>query len=350
MTDYAVFFDPSRKRWSWIKRISTVLGLLSVIIVSAFLVSVFITTPLLPGIAGITLKVKHSLRPLVHFTRHGLKADQFRLAQTRRQLRREVAKEDREFRAKAARPLIKSPHIVAAFYAPWQETGLHSLEQNADKMTHLVPAWVHLREDGMGIDYRDWNPSVVYHNLDVLKLAHEYNLNIIPVLSNAQQSDFDQKRVHLFLTTPAIQTRMILELRNWILRWHFQGLNVDFENIAPGDEPLLLAFLQRLHAGFAPYGLSVSTDLEANDTGTRVDWKAVAQTCDFVVVMASAENTRNPGPISSIEWFRTVLQRAVERVPREKLVMGIANYAYDWTEGNDWAEPLTYQAALLRAR
>src|SRR5207248_4249986 len=132
--------------------------------------------------------------------------------------------------------------------------------------------------------------------------------------------------------------------------WRFQGLNVDFENIAPGDEPLLLAFLQRLHAGFAPYGLSVSTDLEANDTGRRVDWKAVAQTCDFVVVMAYDENTRNPGPISSIEWFRTVLQRAVERVPREKLVMGIANYAYDWTEGNDWAEPLTYQAALLRAR
>ena len=62
MTDYAVFFDPSRKRWSWVKRISTVLGLLSVIVVSTFLVSVFITTPFLPTIKGITVDIQRSLR------------------------------------------------------------------------------------------------------------------------------------------------------------------------------------------------------------------------------------------------------------------------------------------------
>ena len=40
----------------------------------------------------------------------------------------------------------------------------------------------------------------------------------------------------------------------------------------------------------------------------------------------------------------------MSEIPPEKLVMGIANYAYDWTEGNDWGEPLTYQGALVRAR
>ena len=40
----------------------------------------------------------------------------------------------------------------------------------------------------------------------------------------------------------------------------------------------------------------------------------------------------------------------VRSIPREKLVVGIANYAYDWTEGGEWAEPITYQGALILAQ
>src|SRR5205823_1785011 len=30
--------------------------------------------------------------------------------------------------------------------------------------------------------------------------------------------------------------------------------------------------------------------------------------------------------------------------------VGIANYAYDWMQGREWAEPMTYQGALITAR
>ena len=39
----------------------------------------------------------------------------------------------------------------------------------------------------------------------------------------------------------------------------------------------------------------------------------------------------------------------MNNIPREKLVIGLANYAYDWQENREWADPLTYQGALVLA-
>src|SRR3954463_14372520 len=103
MTDYAVFFDPSRKRWSWVKRIGTVLGLLSVVIFSTFLVSVFISTPLLPVLPGITQDIKRTLRRTVHFPRHQARLTQYLLQKSREKLLSDVATDRQKKRALAAK-------------------------------------------------------------------------------------------------------------------------------------------------------------------------------------------------------------------------------------------------------
>jgi cellulose synthase/poly-beta-1,6-N-acetylglucosamine synthase-like glycosyltransferase/spore germination protein YaaH/peptidoglycan/xylan/chitin deacetylase (PgdA/CDA1 family) len=348
MDDRAIFFDPTNQRWSWIKRIATVLGLFSVVAVSVWLISLFIVTPLLPGMPGITTAIKRSLRPAVHLPRHQTRMQQFLLRAAREKLLAQIA-HDREPKRGVARPPVKGPGIVAAFYAPWQETGLHSLRANASRMTHVMPAWVHLREDASGLEFRDWDPILTPHNIDVLEIAHTNNLNIVPVFSNAQQGEFDPARVHKFLLDPQLQARIILQLRNWCIANKFQGINVDFENLPENDYAQLLPFLQRLRFAFAPARLVVSIDLEAHRPEI---WKGAAQLCDFVVVMAYDEHSSGsaPGPIASIPWFRSVIQRAVRTIPREKLVVGLANYAYDWTKGEQWADPITYQTALIRAQ
>ena len=134
----------------------------------------------------------------------------------------------------------------------------------------------------------------------------------------------------------------------------FQGINVDFENLETDDYPLLITFLQRMKAAFGPSHLLVSVDLEAKsdrEAKGNLDWRAVSSICDFVVVMAYDEHSENgpAGPIASMAWYRDIVQRATRSIPREKLVIGIANYAYDWMDGHDGAEPMTYQAALVTA-
>ncbi|HEV8661465.1 MAG TPA: glycosyltransferase [Thermoanaerobaculia bacterium] len=348
MSDYAVFFDPSRKRWWWVKRISTFLGLLSVIIVSVFLLSIF-SAPLLPDMPGITSVIKKTLRTSLHLPRRRTKLRQYELKREREKLFAEMAKERRQKSIQKARTAVKGPGIVAAFYAPWQETGLHSLRAYAPKMTHLLPSWVHLTADGGGLDFHDWDPELTPHNIDVLDVARTNNLTILPVFSNAQLSDFDKERLHRLLTAPELQDQVIRQLRTWVLANHFQGINIDFENFAPGDEKLLIPFLERVRAIFAPNHLIVSLDLEA---AAPIDWKRASAICDFVIVMAYDEHSSStePGPISSMSWYRGVLERASREIPRDKLVIGLANYGYDWAEGEKEAEPLTYQEALVRVQ
>ncbi len=347
VSDTAVFFDPSHRRWWWIKRLGTLAGLFAVLTVSVWLVSLF-TVPLLPGVPGITVAIRRSLRKSIHLPRHQTRLQQFLLRRERLKLLTEIANEQKVRRARAALPPIQGGNIVAAFYAPWQETGLHSLRANANHMTHLLPAWVHLLENAKGLDFHDWDPVLVPHNTEVLEIARSNNLNIVPVFSNAQMSEFDSKRLHAFLTNPELQSQIIFQLRQWVLANHFQGLNVDFENLLDKDTALYVPFLHRLRASFAPYHLVVSADIEP---ALHLDWRAVASECDFVVVMAYDEHGERskPGPVASIHWYRQVLDRARREVPREKLVIGLANYAYDWVEGREWADPLTYQGALLVA-
>lgn len=356
MTDRAVFFDPSLRRWWWVKRIGTLLGLVAVLIVSAWLVSLF-TVPLLPGFRGITEAIKRGPRLPAHRQARA----QYLLKRDRERLLASISNDNKSRRAREAKGPIRTTEagnsIVAAFYAPWQETGLHSLEANANRMTHLLPVWVHLSADAKGLDFHDWDTLLTPHNLDVLKIARANNLNVVPVFSNAQLSSngsgvFDPKRAHVFLNDPKLQQSTILKLKDWCLTYRFQGINVDFEALDPGDYHLLVPFLTRMKSAFADKKLLVSIDLEAKST---VDWRAVSSVCDFVVVMAYDEHSENspiPGPIASMSWYRDIVQRAVDPVhgvPREKLVVGIANYAYDWMEGRDWAEPLTYQGALVAA-
>lgn len=349
MHDRAIFYDPSRRRWWWIKRFGTLAGLASAVAISIWLVSLFVA-PILPGFRGITVPIERALRPRLHLPRHHANRD-------RRELLAGIVRDHRRQTARAAAPPIRTNNIVAAFYAPWQEIGLHSLSANAHQLTHLLPVWLHLSADGRRLDTHDWDPAIVPHNLTVVQTARQNNLNIIPVFSNAELSAngsgaFDPKRVHLFLSSPVLQQQVIHQMRNWLLQWRFQGINVDFENLDPADYPLYIDFLKRLRTSFEPAHLVVSADLEAGDAARSLDWRAVSEACDFVLVMAYNENgeeSAQPGPIASMAWYRRVVQRAVQSVPPEKLVIGIANYALDWADGQEWADPMTYQAALITA-
>src|SRR5947207_15900473 len=55
------------------------------------------------------------------------------------------------------------------------------------------------------------------------------------------------------------------------------------------------------------------------------------------------------GPLGGIECYREVLDRTMRAVPAEKLLLGIGNYAYDWTNRKAPATALSYQQALYRA-
>lgn len=335
MAHHSVFYDSSGRRSRWLLIGSVVAAAILLGVVAIFLVSLLFV-PAISTSPPATGEPRHSLAPpLAGLPTRANRLARFLEDRARRRLFQGIRTEESAHRARpaAGREAAEAPTIVAAFYATWQETGLHSLRANSSRLTHLLPVWLHLSRDGARLDYSDWDTLVTPHNRDVMRIARGSGLAIMPVLSNGTGESFDSVRVRLLLHRPASQDTLVLQLREWLLANHFQGVNVDFENLGPRDYKLLPAFLHRLKSGLASSALQVSVDVEAEEA--PLDWVATAAACDFVVLMAYDQHYSGgpAGPIAAMGWYREVLRRARANIPKDKLVVGIGNYAYDWTAG-----------------
>jgi len=63
------------------------------------------------------------------------------------------------------------------------------------------------------------------------------------------------------------------------------------------------------------------------------DYEYFGKKCDAIVLMNYDQHwlTSPPGPIAAQDWFVENLRQVLEVVPAQKIVVGIANYAYDWS-------------------
>jgi cellulose synthase/poly-beta-1,6-N-acetylglucosamine synthase-like glycosyltransferase/peptidoglycan/xylan/chitin deacetylase (PgdA/CDA1 family)/spore germination protein YaaH len=347
-----IFHDPTGRRRRWTLRIVVATGAVFLAVAAVFLLSL-IAVPVLPRTIGLSEPMRRALKP--HLPGAGRKESRearFLLQVERRRLLEAVARDDRRSRelAAASRPRgTAAPPIVAAFYATWQETGLHSLRANAPHLTHLMPLWLRIGADARSIDTRDWTPEWTPHNRDVLRIANQNHLRVVPVLSNAHEGRFDSALAHELLTHPDHQLALAAELRDWLVQHRFAGVNVDLENLTVEDTRLVPAFLARLTRTLHAANLEVSADLEVE--GNVPDAGEMAKAVDYLVLMAYDQNAvvDNAGPLCGVDWFRNALARTLQHVPANKLVLGLGNYAYDWVDGLPPADVLTYQEALYLA-
>lgn len=343
-----IFFDPTQRRGRLLLGLSAASGALVAAGIAVFVLSVMVT-PVLPVPPFARSVLRHAgsrTLPLVAAHDHALKRHIERNA--REALLAAIARE-RQHSAPKAPLAVAPPTISAAFYVPWQETGLHSLRAHASQLTHLLPVWLRLGEDGAALDTSNWDPRNTPHNEDVAQIARRHRVRIVPVLTNASADGFDRTRVQRLLGDETRQAAFALAIGQWLSAHGFDGVNIDFENLEPSDYARLPAFLERLRAVLAASGRSLSVDVEVEPARSQLP--AIAQACDFVVIMAYDEHwqTSPPGPIASLGWYRDVLKDVVRQVPASKLVMGMAGYAYDWPTAGGPAEALGFQQALQRA-
>ena len=351
----SVFYDPKQKRASWISRFFKLLGAVATVILAIFFVSV-LAAPALPAVPGLTAPFQRVLRPaLPRIPTRQKRLTQHLYESSRDELLAHIVKEhERESRRRAAAARRGLPtragSVVAAFYGTWQETGLYSLRAHAHSLTHLMPEWVHLTPDGGALDLHDFDPTLTPHNKDVLQIAADHDLAVMPVFNNGASGSFDTLRAHLLLSDPAKQQRVARALRDWLAANHFAGINVNLESLRPGDYAHLPGFLKRLRAELAPGGMQVSVDIEAESK--HLSWPETAAAADLVILMAYDEHASedDAGAIASLGWYQTVLERAHREIPADKLIVGLGSYGYDWPDGVPHAENLSYQEAIFLAQ
>ena len=342
-----VFYDPHQRRWWWFTRLWRAIALAASLALIAVVVTILVN-PALPGLG---------LPPVAPLPQHRLlpprperppKLGERKLEASKRALRLE---RDRQRLSKPGPvpPPVPHPTDLYAFFVNWDDTSFTSLKQNIGRIDVLVPEWLHLADEtGRLIENNPPRRQVV---LDFVKQRRP-DLRIVPLINNFNPDtlDWQSARLGAMLASPGARAATINGITAFVEQHNFRGVNVDFEAVPKGRQPMLVQFMCELKAAFAPRGWTLSESVPLDDPA--FDYGALGRCTDRLVLMAYDEHAgeSDSGPVASQDWFTEGVSRRIADVPPGHLVVAVGNYGYDWIEGQQGhGNQLSFQEALREA-
>lgn len=309
-----IFFDPTGRRGVWARR-GVALLILAVVLAAVAFATTLVLTPRTLGM------------PLPFARRHGeaFAPRNDGLAKRGRWLPRRSA------------PMPGSP-LTIGFYVPDTAGGLSSLQRHMTGLDWVVPAFVTVA--GRQVHAID-DPR-----LTQLMAATRHAPKVLPMVQNLTDENWDGAGAAAMLTDPTARAVLVRQLAGYVQAHHAAGLVMDYESLPATAVARYPAFLAQLHAAM-PKGAILAVTAPAGDP----DWRLgdIARVTDRVILMAYDEHWESgtPGPIASQPWFIDQVEQAMRQVGRDKLVVALGSYAYDWHDGG--ADALSIEEAWLAA-
>lgn len=343
---YPIFYDQKQRRWRYFKRFVTLLGVALSFIVVVVIISI-VMNPVLPnlklGIQSQLPQMSHILSKKPQPWNMNHKEQVFQL--TKKRLIRSISAYKN--RVDLRKPGEINNQKFVGFFVNWDEASWVSLKENYSKLDILIPEWYHLNNETGGI--ASDNSQKQLQVLDFLK-KHRSKLAVMPLVNNFKKQQWDAATLSQVLKNSASRSRSIHNLLHIVREQRFAGICIDYENIPSDVMQYYQLFIGELHQAFEPYGLEVAVTIPVQSQ--NADSRMLAKNCDFVIVMAYDQHwaTGTPGPVAAQDWYRNVLKKTLNNIPSRKLIMGIANYGYDWMDGASNGNVVTYQKAIEIAR
>lgn len=176
-------------------------------------------------------------------------------------------------------------------------------------------------------------------------------LPVLTFTSIGADGRFHSSLIHTLLGSAELQQRVLWQLGIVMQNKGFQGIDIDFEYIPAEDRFRFAAFVELVSRVFGAFGYQVSVALAPKTSAGQqgllyegVDYGLLGRAADQVMLM-TYEWGYTYGPpmaVAPINMVRRVAEYALTEIPREKIILGIPNYGYDW--------PLPYVRGTTRAR
>jgi cellulose synthase/poly-beta-1,6-N-acetylglucosamine synthase-like glycosyltransferase/spore germination protein YaaH/peptidoglycan/xylan/chitin deacetylase (PgdA/CDA1 family) len=344
-----IFYDSEKVRWRRTRRILEVSGgLLTLLLIYFFLT-----------IAG-SVELPAALLPDTRPIYHSIKKKQLKLV---------VQREGRHKRvANIGQVPAKYDPLRAAFFVSWDPNSLASLKKHYKDIDLLMPEQLHaVTADGAitVVDYErnqtvQASPAEALSRLQQDKL-HQWMRSLNPpvelpmmgLLNNYDGAVWRVKEMAELLANPTARSRLISDVTQYAVAAKQAGIVVDFEEVPDASQENFQKFIGQFAPALHAVGLKLMIALPARDDS--YDYEFFGKETDAIILMNYDQHwlTSPPGPIAAQDWFVENLRQVLEVVPAQKMVVGIANYSYDWTETSKkekpHAEEFSIQEALLHA-
>jgi cellulose synthase/poly-beta-1,6-N-acetylglucosamine synthase-like glycosyltransferase/peptidoglycan/xylan/chitin deacetylase (PgdA/CDA1 family)/spore germination protein YaaH len=328
-----VFYDPQRKRWKRLRRIFDMLALFGLVVGIVFTFGVLSMKPLPELILATPTRNYKALanrpKPIVKPGKAAKSAH-------------------RKTETKPSDVVLNSGEgLRAAFYVDWDAASYSSLKEHIKQIDLLFPEWIHvITPDGNLTAYSidDNHPFPIIddtgvHNVDqenkVARAIGSDDAEVFPQVNNFDtlQNRFSDT-LGPFLTNETARDNFIRQVDRFLAaNPTYRGLNIDFELIPTAAQPAFQSLIATLYADFhsrkVPLRLYINVPVDDPD----FNFGFLAAHSDGLVLMDYDEHQgpTEPGPIASQDWFLTNLRNALKTVPKEKLIVALGSYGYDWT-------------------
>src|ERR1700690_446174 len=329
-----VFYDPKQARWRRIRRVFDAAAVTFSLLVIFFIYSALRSEPL-PDLSWLMEKKPY----------HALKENEKAKAREKRRLATVARAGHRHPTRKAPSQLKLNSEqgVRAAFYVSWDAASFSSLREYARQIDLLFPTWLQVLGADGHLQASDPETNTMFdvvqgqtvHPVDdkvmTFLKTEDTEMEVFPVVQNFDGTDFVPGVVD-FLNNPEARARFRREIGIFLASDHYRGLMIDFESFPKKGQAGYVDLLNELSGDLHGRGMKLYVSVQVRNED--FDYKAISAAVDGVVIMNYDEHFPGgtPGAVASQDWFVDNLDSAVEEIPKEKLIVAIGNYGYDWVE------------------
>lgn len=193
----------------------------------------------------------------------------------------------------------------------------------------ISPSYFNLNEDGtlkltMAVD-----PAFISQ-------MHSRGIKVTPFLSNHWNK---QQGINALTNRELLSSQIVSAIEEYNL----DGVNIDIENVTENERDLYTDFMRLLREKL-PEGKSLSAAVAVNPYGMTTGWQSsydyekLALYSDYLMLMSYDEHYQGgaAGPVAGYPFVEKSIKAALEKVPSDKLVLGIAFYGRLWKQGSSY--------------
>lgn len=198
---------------------------------------------------------------------------------------------------------------------------------NTKGLTTISPTWFALIDNEGSVSSLASQSYVNYAHqlgLEVWGLVADFNNDRIPI------------DVNTLLSYTSKREKIINQLIAAAIENNLDGINVDFELISKEGAPHFLEFLREMSIKCRNNGLVLSIDnyvpTESSMYYNRTEEGTIA---DYVIIMGYDEHyggSEESGSVASLGFVKDGVERTMEEVPAEKVILAMPFYTRLWSE------------------
>ena len=221
-----------------------------------------------------------------------------------------------------------SDKLFMGYWAQWgsDQDPRTSLTANSNRVDYFSPYWYTLLADGT-LRTRETGHAALTREVQAI------GRKVLPLINKVKDNGV--------LMDSRLRAKSIDSIYKMLVNNGYDGVNIDFEGMPPSTRSGVTAFMRELWAKLKPAGIIVTMAVPAkwspndaiNSFAACFDFEALGKVVDYMVIMTYDQHGAwsGPGPVAAADWVERVIKYSLTVVPKEKILLGLAGYGYNWS-------------------